>query len=59
MKVRPGLWVAFVLSIILWTLIYLIVKQFTHRRFRTEAEVIHNESAKYLASPGSYPEMDV
>lgn len=58
MKVRPGLWVAFVLSIILWTLIYLIVKQFTHWRFRGEAEVIQNESAKYLGSSGGYPEMD-
>jgi hypothetical protein len=57
MKVRPGLWVAVVLSIILWALIYLVVKQYT--RVRREVEVIQNESAKYLRSPGSYPKMDV
>jgi hypothetical protein len=44
MRVRPGLWVAVVLSIILWSLIYLIARQYVHPHTRSEIDVLHSDS---------------
>jgi hypothetical protein len=51
MRVRPGLWVAVLLSIILWSLIYFIAREYAHPRTRSEIDVPHNDSARCINTP--------